>query len=89
MRRSHRRTKDANDDVDVRESRQSLVQTTRKVIVSRHLKQRSINTIRMDRSKEPKNPDVLYLLSPASLLVPNYPTEEAHFTPPLGRHGPR
>jgi len=51
------------------ESRQSVVQSSRKVTVVKHLKQMSINTTRTDRSKAHEHPDVLYLLSTALLSM--------------------
>ena len=63
------------------------ITTTRKVTVARRLKQRSINTTRMDRNKAPEHLDVLYLLSTALLPVLNYSMKEAHFTPSFGDHG--
>lgn len=71
---------EANDSVDMPESRQSLVEMARKVTVATRLKLRSINTTRMGWSKAPEKPNVLYLLSVALLPVLDYPMREAHFT---------
>ena len=89
MKQSHHRMKESNDDVDMSESRPSLVQMAWKVTIARRLKLRSINTTRMGRSRAPEQHDVLYLLSPTLLAVPDYPTREEHFTPPLSTHVPR